>query len=185
MCQCVRVHVGVGVRAPHAPSLWLPLSLHKYLSHFHVRACRVFAGAYKACAELEAELVDSAVVLTLQVFFFKKKLGGGREWEGSVFFASVWVYRFGAVEEEVEACGESCCAFIHPYSHTHAHAHVHPHPRAHAHMRTTKCARTHARAHTSTQARTRMHTHAHNRNLSALLLHRTRSTKDHHICLRI
>jgi len=27
---------------------------------------RVFAGAYKACAELEAELVDSAVVLTLQ-----------------------------------------------------------------------------------------------------------------------
>lgn len=27
---------------------------------------RVFAGAYKACADLDAELVDSAVVLTLQ-----------------------------------------------------------------------------------------------------------------------
>ena len=28
---------------------------------------RIFAGAYKACSDMDAELVDSAIVLTLQV----------------------------------------------------------------------------------------------------------------------
>ena len=169
MCQCACVCVCARAHA-HAPSLSLSVISTYMLSHIQVRACRVFAGAYKACAELEAELVDSAVVLTLQVL--KNKMGGAvggfrvfslrlgiPVWRAGGGGGGVW----GEVlEEVVEACGEMLLRIYTP---------IHPHPRArartptpsraHAHLRTPKCTRTRTRTHPHAYAR--MHARAHTR----------------------
>jgi hypothetical protein len=161
MCQCVRVHVGVGVRAPHAPSLWLPLSLHKYLSHFHVRACRVFAGAYKACAELEAELVDSAVVLTLQVFFLKKNWGGGGSGRVRFFLPQSGCTGLARWRRRWRRVGRVAALLFtrtpipmrtRTYIHTHAHMRTCAQPNAHA--RTLAHTQAPKRAHACTRTRT-------------------------------